>query len=128
LLAAVTWGCLGLSSGASLGCVGAQVAAIEAASEAQAALYQAERDWVGATIELADVLTAIALGDIDLPEETKKTLRAAAGTGRAAVLRAQAALALDATGGEPFQRALAELHAATTGVQDEIRGLVLWIP
>lgn len=124
---AISCGGFAIATSASLGCVGDQVAAIEAESEAKAALYQAERGWVEATIQLADVLTALALGDIELPEQTKAALRAVAERGRRALLRARAELALGVTG-EPFEAAVAELIEATLGVKAETRGLLPWIP
>ncbi len=123
LLAAVTWGGAGLSAVASLGCVGAEVAAIEAASEARSQLFAAEEEWVAAVVDLADRLTTRAEAGVALPGELKASLRSARDDGRRALQRARRALAAGDIGAASFGLALGELVEATRTLVSETRRL-----
>ncbi len=104
------------------GCVQGQVAQIEAESDAKRALFDAEQDWMDATVQLGDVLTERALAGIELRSETKSALRIVRDAGRRARTRARAELARGEIG-EQFRKAVVDLHQATRSLVGETRRL-----
>lgn len=123
---ALTWGAVAAAS-VSLGCVGDQIAEIEATSDARAALFAAEQDWVDAITQLADVLTARALADVKLEPDVKAALRISTGAGKRALEKARAHLARGQLG-QPFKDAIADLQQATASTAGETRRLQTWTP
>lgn len=109
-------------AGASLGCVGSQIAEIEATSDARAALFSSEEGWVEAVVQLADVLTERALADVPLKPEVKAALRIVRDAGRNALQRARSHLARGDLG-QPFKAAIADLQGATGSLVGETRRL-----
>jgi len=106
------------AAGVSLGCVGDQIAAIEATSDARATLFVAEQDWVVASVELADLLTERAMAGVALPGDAKIALRIVRAAGKRALQQARASLAAGHIG-EPFASAIADLVQATQSLAGE---------
>jgi hypothetical protein len=116
-----------VAAGASLGCVGDQIAEIEATSAARGRLFAAEEDWTAAMVQLADVLTDRAIAGKVLTPEVKSALRIVRDAGERSLTSARGALARGATG-EPFQSAVADLEQSTHSLVGETRRLRPWIP
>ncbi len=121
LVFSLSWGAV-IVAAASQGCVGDQIAEIEATSEARSTLFLAEEAWVKAIVQLADVLTDRALEGVGLEPEVKAALRIVRDAGRDALQRARAHLARGDLG-QPFKAAIADLQQSTGSLVGETRRL-----
>ena len=113
----------------SAGCVGRQLAEIEASrlsdhEKAQASLYAAESAWVQAKAALADVLTDLELAGVGLTAGKKSRIRLALAAGNLAIKQAHVELERGAgSAAEVFAETLQSLQAATQALITATGGL-----